>query len=212
MSSSRRAWRAPARNRRRACPVCDREPDALCGRVPLSFARPRAYPATWALPSCSSATSSLVALTAKAVWQLADEMLRLRIEKRDLIDKLQHARWSTPPPRRGRPKPPASAKSEFLANMSHELRTPLERVLGFSEIIKRPHLRRCAPDRYAEYGEHIHSSGEHLLGLIGDIFDLVEDRSRQARTRRSRRRPQSIRRKDALVLRRTPGRRARALD
>jgi two-component system, cell cycle sensor histidine kinase PleC len=113
----------------------------------------------------------LVALTAKAVWQLADEMLRLRNEKRDLIDRLRRslvdataAHWKAEAANR--------AKSEFLANMSHELRTPLNAVLGFSEIIKDRILGDADPERYAKYGEHIHYSGKHLLGLIGDILDL----------------------------------------
>ena len=113
----------------------------------------------------------LVALTAKAVWQLADEMLRLRNDKRDLIDQLRRslvdttaAQWKAEAANR--------AKSEFLANMSHELRTPLNAVLGFSEIIKDRTFGDGALDRYAEYGEHIHFSGQHLLGLIGDILDL----------------------------------------
>ncbi|MEQ1754547.1 MAG: HAMP domain-containing sensor histidine kinase [Micropepsaceae bacterium] len=112
----------------------------------------------------------LVALTARTVWQLADEMLRLRHDKRALIDRLHSSLVET---KSARAKAEAAnrAKSEFLANMSHELRTPLNAVLGFSEIIKERSFGDAA-DRYAEYGEHIHFSGKHLLGLIGDILDL----------------------------------------
>ncbi|MEQ1864180.1 MAG: HAMP domain-containing sensor histidine kinase [Micropepsaceae bacterium] len=113
----------------------------------------------------------LVALYAKAVWQLADEMLRLRIEKRALIDKLQNALVATTAAQQ-KAETASRAKSEFLANMSHELRTPLNAVLGFSEIIKDRVFGDDAHDRYAEYGEHIHTSGKHLLALIGDILDL----------------------------------------
>ena len=64
------------------------------------------------------------------------------------------------------------AKSEFLANMSHELRTPLNAVIGFSEVIASQILGPIGNDKYAEYANDIHASGEHLLELINDILDL----------------------------------------
>jgi two-component system cell cycle sensor histidine kinase PleC len=113
----------------------------------------------------------LVALYARTVWQLADDMLRLRLEKRELIDKLQHALVEATKAKQ-KAEAASSAKSEFLANMSHELRTPLNAILGFSEIIRDRMLGEAAVGRYSEYGGHIHFSGRHLLGLIGDILDL----------------------------------------
>jgi signal transduction histidine kinase/DNA-binding response OmpR family regulator len=62
-------------------------------------------------------------------------------------------------------------KSEFLANMSHELRTPLNAVIGFAEIL-RSDTGRLAPDKRAEYLNHIGNSGRHLLRLINDVLDL----------------------------------------
>lgn len=63
------------------------------------------------------------------------------------------------------------AKSEFLANMSHELRTPLNAILGFSEILS-GQLFGTISDRYKEYADDIHNSGQHLLDIINDILDL----------------------------------------
>lgn len=63
------------------------------------------------------------------------------------------------------------AKTEFLANMSHELRTPLNAILGFSEMISRMSFG-LLDDRYIDYATDIHTSGLHLLDLIGDILDL----------------------------------------
>jgi signal transduction histidine kinase/CheY-like chemotaxis protein len=68
----------------------------------------------------------------------------------------------------------SQAKSSFLANMSHELRTPLNAIIGFSDLMRVEEQdgdRRRVP---ADWVEHIHSSGRHLLGLINDILDLAK--------------------------------------
>jgi signal transduction histidine kinase/DNA-binding response OmpR family regulator len=63
-------------------------------------------------------------------------------------------------------------KSLFLANMSHELRTPLNAILGFSELLSDDTTGRFDSDTQRRFLNQIHSSGEHLLGLINDILDL----------------------------------------
>ncbi|MDA1090689.1 MAG: HAMP domain-containing sensor histidine kinase [Proteobacteria bacterium] len=63
------------------------------------------------------------------------------------------------------------AKSEFLATMSHDLRTPLNAILGFSDFIRNQYFGPVG-DKYQEYAEDIHSSGELLLSLVNDILDL----------------------------------------
>ncbi|GAA2544298.1 hypothetical protein GCM10010435_10990 [Winogradskya consettensis] len=68
----------------------------------------------------------------------------------------------------------SQAKSAFLANMSHELRTPLNAIIGFSDLMRQEEPdgdRRLVP---ADWVEHIHTSGRHLLGLINDILDLAK--------------------------------------
>lgn len=64
------------------------------------------------------------------------------------------------------------AKSEFLANMSHELRTPLNAILGFSEILKSEMFGPIGSEKYQEYSNDIHDSGQHLLNVISDILDM----------------------------------------
>jgi len=59
------------------------------------------------------------------------------------------------------------AKGVFLATMSHEVRTPLNGILGFSDLLLGAHL--SAEQR--EYVLAIHTSGEALLQLTGDILD-----------------------------------------
>jgi signal transduction histidine kinase len=65
-------------------------------------------------------------------------------------------------------------RGEFLANMSHELRTPLNAVLGFSEILEKELFGPLGDARYKEFVRDIHSSGKHLLEIIGNILDLAK--------------------------------------
>ncbi len=60
-------------------------------------------------------------------------------------------------------------KSTFLATMSHELRTPLNAVIGFSELIS----EEIPMDNVIEFAKIIKNSGEHLLEMIEDIFDIT---------------------------------------
>ena len=64
------------------------------------------------------------------------------------------------------------AKSQFLAAMSHELRTPLNAIIGFSEMLAQSDGAKAKPGQVREYGEAIHHSGRHLLGIINDILDI----------------------------------------
>lgn len=64
------------------------------------------------------------------------------------------------------------AKSEFLANMSHELRTPLNAIIGFSEMIQAGTFGPLGSDRYEEYINDIHTSGNFLLNVINEILDM----------------------------------------
>jgi signal transduction histidine kinase len=62
-------------------------------------------------------------------------------------------------------------KAEFVAMMSHELRTPLNAILGFSDLLRGPAFPSTAKSR--QYLDHIHSSGEHLLGILTATLDLA---------------------------------------
>ncbi len=64
------------------------------------------------------------------------------------------------------------AKTQFLANTSHELRTPLNAIIGFSEVMSREILGPIGTPAYRQYSADIHSSGMHLLAIIGNILDL----------------------------------------
>ena len=60
-------------------------------------------------------------------------------------------------------------KSAFLANISHEIRTPMNGILGFSELLKEPHL---SGEETAEFIELIQKSGHRMLNLINDLIDI----------------------------------------
>jgi len=62
-------------------------------------------------------------------------------------------------------------KSLFFAGVSHELRTPLNAIIGFSDMM-RSRLFGPLPNKYAEYADMIHDSGQHMLDLIGDVLDI----------------------------------------
>ncbi|MBC8315204.1 MAG: response regulator [Bacteroidetes bacterium] len=60
-------------------------------------------------------------------------------------------------------------KSAFLATMSHELRTPLNAVIGFSQLLD----KKSSREEVEEFANRIHTSGNHLLNIIEDIFDIT---------------------------------------
>jgi len=66
----------------------------------------------------------------------------------------------------------SASKSRFLAMMSHELRTPLNAIIGFSEVIASQRFGPNAVERYADYAQTIHSSGQQLLELISQLLDM----------------------------------------
>jgi CheY-like chemotaxis protein/HPt (histidine-containing phosphotransfer) domain-containing protein len=75
--------------------------------------------------------------------------------------------------------------------MSHEIRTPLNAVLGFTDIL-RTGGDDGDPAKREEYLGLIHTSGEHLLGLINDILDLSKIESGKLEIERVACSPQQI--------------------
>lgn len=60
-------------------------------------------------------------------------------------------------------------KSVFLATISHELRTPLNAIIGFSEILSE---KEKDPET-TDLSKIILKSGNHLLSIIEDLFDVT---------------------------------------
>jgi PAS domain S-box-containing protein len=59
-------------------------------------------------------------------------------------------------------------KSSFLAIISHELRTPLNPIIGFSSIL----MENSSDEMVIEFAGMIHKSGNDMLYLLEDLFDL----------------------------------------
>lgn len=63
-------------------------------------------------------------------------------------------------------------KSTFISHVSYELRTPLTNIIGFSDLLTRPHTGSLN-ERQQEYLGDIQSSSDSLLTIINDILDLA---------------------------------------
>ena len=108
----------------------------------------------------------------RTVYLTGQRARDLEFERRDMMRDLTRAKAEADRDRAIAVEA-GQAKSEFLSHMNHELRTPMNAILGFSELIKSKAFGD-ETDRYAEYGEIIHDSGEHLLMLINDMLDLAK--------------------------------------
>ena len=147
-----------------------------CGLAPLTLAvgifilQRQSFQALPLLLLAAGAQLYFVALS-RRLYRSSIETLSFQAEKDALIGELEQSKANSDEARR-RAEEASLAKSRFLATMSHELRTPLNAILGFSEVMKSELFGAHAIAAYKEYSGDIHSSGQHLLGLINEILDL----------------------------------------
>lgn len=117
--------------------------------------------------------SSIDAETEEDIRQLAREISRLSLQNeglqeeiavldRDIIEERKSAEAAR------------QAKSEFLGHMTHELRTPLNAIMGFADMMRSGVFGPLGHEKYREYADDIHASGEELLGLITDILEISQ--------------------------------------
>ena len=66
------------------------------------------------------------------------------------------------------------SKTAFLAHLSHDIRTPLNHIIGFAELMRHETYGPLGNDRYADYVESIHASGQRLLEFFAATLDLAE--------------------------------------
>jgi PAS domain S-box-containing protein len=97
----------------------------------------------------------------KEMLELISHQISISIERKNAEQNLKAALEKA--------KESDRLKSTFLSTMSHELRTPLNAVIGFSELLI---SESNVDDEILEYGKMINISGDHLLALVEDIFDI----------------------------------------
>lgn len=67
-----------------------------------------------------------------------------------------------------------AVRSDLAADLGHELKTPLNAIMGFAETMREETFGPLGHEKYIEYADLIHSSGAHLLDLIGAILDQAK--------------------------------------
>ncbi|MBU6456542.1 MAG: PAS domain-containing sensor histidine kinase [Bradyrhizobium sp.] len=66
----------------------------------------------------------------------------------------------------------ADARADLLARISHEVRTPLNAIIGFAEAMIGQRFGALGDERYVEYLKGIRASGERVIALINNLFDI----------------------------------------
>ena len=56
-----------------------------------------------------------------------------------------------------------------MTNMSHDIRTPMNAIIGLTNLMQHD-LNN--PEKLQAYIDKLHTSSEHLLGLINDVLDM----------------------------------------
>lgn len=97
----------------------------------------------------------------KRVAQRTAELERMNVDLRDAMEASQELAC--------RAEAASRAKTTFLANMSHEIRTPMNGILGMADLLRDSGLGR----EHREMLDVIHSSGEHLLGILDALLDYA---------------------------------------
>ena len=72
------------------------------------------------------------------------------------------------------------AKAEFLSLMAHELRTPLNAIIGYTELLEMG-ISGPITDTQRVYLDRIRTSGQRLVGLVGEVLDLGKVEAGQLR-------------------------------
>lgn len=68
----------------------------------------------------------------------------------------------------------AALRDDLMADLGHELKTPLNAIMGFAEAMREETFGPLGHEKYGEYADHIHTSGAHLMELIGAVLDAAK--------------------------------------
>lgn len=69
------------------------------------------------------------------------------------------------------PRQADPARADLIADLSHEMKTPLNAIMGFADAMRTETFGPLGDPKYADYVDHIHEAGSHLLSLIGAALD-----------------------------------------
>ena len=82
------------------------------------------------------------------------------------------------------PETPAKVSEELLRRLAHELRTPISAIASCAEVMRDEQFGPLGNEHYRDYADTIHSSADHVLGVIartiGPGSDGQEDGNRFA--------------------------------
>ncbi len=78
--------------------------------------------------------------------------------------------------------PYAEDSLNLIGDLAHEFKTPLNAIIGFADAMRSETYGPLGSDvlgarKYAEYVNHIHSSGAHLSALVSAAQDFAKTRS-----------------------------------
>jgi signal transduction histidine kinase/ActR/RegA family two-component response regulator len=108
-------------------------------------------------PLWAAASRLLNFLAATVLLGLLFDDARLRAQQ-----ELEHARDEA--------ERASQAKTQFLANVSHELRTPMNAVVGVTDALLTEPLTVSQRSQL----QLIHTSGQAMVALIGDLLDVAK--------------------------------------
>ncbi len=126
-----------------------------------AFSAAQAQPQSWLVLAGGLAFTGLTTAYLCLAWRQTKRVARANAALEQEVGVRQRAEAQAGAANR--------AKSDFLASMSHEIRTPLNAMLGYAQLLQRD--AGLSPEQRDGLGS-IHSSGQHLLGLINEILDL----------------------------------------
>jgi len=66
-----------------------------------------------------------------------------------------------------------AGQADLMADLSHEMKTPLNAIMGFADAMRSETFGPLGHEKYAEYVNDIHASGEYLKELIGSVLDYA---------------------------------------
>lgn len=72
---------------------------------------------------------------------------------------------------------PAQVSEELLRRLAHELRTPISAIASCAEVMRDERFGPLGNEHYRDYADTIHSSADHILGVIARA--LAPDRDGQ---------------------------------